>query len=241
MSSLQAYDNSLDYAYAPGLFPTMECLLKKPQAVRRVLIHSKAEDSQGIRQVMELCAKKNIRVEQADKALGRISGKDNCFAAAVFEKFQGQLEEQGPHMVLHHPSDQGNLGTILRTSLGFGLKNIAVIRPCADVFDPKVIRASMGAVFSLSLKVYETFDAYRAEFSRHCLYPFMLDGSVSLNAVSIQKPYALVFGNEGKGLPAEFAQMGQAVRIPHSHEIDSLNLSIAAAIGAYFFVNKEGL
>ena len=48
-------------------------------------------------------------------------------------------------------------------------------------------------------------------------------------------PFALIMGNEGSGLPAEFAQMGQAVRIPHSHDIDSLNLSIAAAIGMYAF------
>jgi len=53
----------------------------------------------------------------------------------------------------------------------------------------------------------------------------------------VQTPYALVFGNEGSGLPPEFAQMGQAVRIPHSNEIDSLNLSIAVGIGAYAFVH----
>lgn len=46
-------------------------------------------------------------------------------------------------------------------------------------------------------------------------------------------------GNEGSGLPAEFAAMGQPVRIPHNHEIDSLNLSIAAAIGMYAFANHE--
>ena len=49
--------------------------------------------------------------------------------------------------------------------------------------------------------------------------------------------YALVFGNEGSGLPSEFSKLGQAVRIPHSGEIDSLNLSIAVGIGAYAFVH----
>jgi len=45
----------------------------------------------------------------------------------------------------------------------------------------------------------------------------------------------LIFGNEGAGLPAEFSQLGQPVRIPHSNDIDSLNLSVAAAIGMYAF------
>jgi len=67
----------------------------------------------------------------------------------------------------------------------------------------------------------------------------MLDGSVMLEEAvdRLEKPYALVFGNEGSGLPPEFAQMGQAVRIPHNDKIDSLNLSIAVGIGAYAFVH----
>ena len=126
--------------------------------------------------------------------------------------------------------------------LGFGLRDIAIIRPAADVFDPHVVRASMGALFSLRVAQFDSFEAYRALFPAHKLYPFMLDGSVLLaDAVrNVQTPYALVFGNEGSGLPPAFAAMGQAVRIPHSGDIDSLNLAVAAAIGAYAFVQATG-
>ena len=77
------------------------------------------------------------------------------------------------------------------------------------------------------------------EHPTHALYPFMLDGSVMLEeaVAKVQHPFALIFGNEGSGLPPEFAEMGQAVRIPHNDKIDSLNLSIAAGIGAYAFVH----
>jgi len=240
MPSLQAYDAKLDYSYAPGVFPSMECLLNRPETVRRLLVHSQSQDSEGVQKLTALCQEKRIRVEVADKALSRISGKENCFAAAVFEKRPGQLEKSAPHVVLHNPSDFGNLGTILRTCLGFGVKSLAIIRPAADVFDPRVIRASMGAMFSLNVKVYDTFEDYRREFPEHTLYPFMLDGSCPLEeaAASPQKPFALVFGNEGRGLPPMFAQLGRAVRIPHSDQIDSLNLSIAAAIGIYTFMNR---
>ncbi len=241
MPSLQAYDVSLDYSYAPGVFPSLECLKLRPDTVRRLLVHSQSEKNEGVRTLVRLCEEMHIRVEEADKALSRISGKENCYAAVVFEKFQGTLPKDGPHVVLHHPSDAGNLGTILRTALGFSMTGIAIIRPAADVFDPKVIRASMGALFSLNVKLFDTFEAYRELCPGHTLYPFMLDGSCPLDeaAKSPRSPYALVFGNEGSGLPASFAQLGQAVRIPHSGRIDSLNLSVAAAVGMYAFRNRE--
>ena len=210
------------------------------QALR--LLTSEKAHGEGVEKLRAICREHNVREEVADKALRRISGKENCFAAMVFSKWQAELRPDLPHVVLHHPMDEGNLGTIQRTLLGLGIRDIAVIRPAADVFDPHVVRATMGAVFSLRVKQYEDFSLYRMEHPGHSLYPFMLDGSVLLEeaASRVQRPYALVFGNEGSGLPPEFAQMGQAVRIPHNNEIDSLNLSIAVGIGAYAFVHAAG-
>lgn len=100
----------------------------------------------------------------------------------------------------------------------------------------------MGSLFSLRVHVYDDFEDYRAAYPAHGLYPFMLDGSSSLPDVlagEIVQPYALIFGNEGSGLPASFAALGQPVRIPSNDRVDSLNLSIAAAIGIYGFTQKE--
>ena len=240
MPSLEAYHRALDYSYAPGVFPSLEAMKKRPEIVRRLLISSRTEESEGVRKLIELAEARRIRVETADKALGRISGKENCFAAAVFEKRPAALQTDTDHAVLHHISDQGNLGTILRTALGFGYHDIAIIRPAADVYDPKVVRASMGALFSLRVREYEDFDAYRREFPRHAAYPFMLDGSVSLDAAAkeAKRPCVLIFGNEGAGLPPEFSRIGQPVRIPSSDEVDSLNLAVAAAIGMYEFMER---
>lgn len=244
MPSLSPYKSDLDYAYAPGAFPAMECLLHRPECARRVLLHTKAEGTEAAEKLTALAEKLRIRVEIADKALARISGKENCFAAAVFAKFDDALVPGKPHVVLHNPSDCGNVGTILRTALGFGVEDIALIRPCVDVFDPRVVRASMGSLFSLRVHVYNTFEDYLADHPGRMLYPFMLDGSRSLPDVlegEVPAAWTLVFGNEGCGLPADFAHMGQPVRIPSNEKIDSLNLSIAAAIGIYGFTRKTGL
>ena len=176
-------------------------------------------------------------METADRVLARISGKENCFAAAVFEKFEDEPAADKPHVVLHNPGDSGNVGTILRTALGLGIEDVALIRPCVDVFDPKTVRASMGSVFSLRIKVYDSFEDYRAAFPDRPLYPFMLDASIPLQEAVKTKPpvWTLVFGNEGRGLPKEFASYGQAVRIESNDKVDSLNLAIAAGIGIYQF------
>ncbi len=241
MPSLSPYRAELDYAYAPGMFPAMECLLHRPDKARRVLLHSKSVGTEGAARLTELANQRHVRVEEADRALGRISAKENCFAAAVFEKFDDPLEDAKPHVVLHNPSDCGNVGTILRTALGFNVEDVALIRPCVDVFDPRVVRASMGSMFQLRIHVYDSFDEYRRDHPAHRLYPFMLDGSRSLPEVlaeDVPDRWTLVFGNEGSGLPREFAGMGQPVRIPSNERIDSLNLSIAAAIGIYGFTRK---
>ena len=235
MPSLEAYKRDLDYSYAPGIFPTIEALINAPGRVRRVLVSSQTGESEGLQRIEALCREHRVRIETADKALSRLSGKDNCYAAAVFSKSQADLDGKRNHLVLHHPSDAGNLGTMLRTALGFGYLDVVLIRPCTDVYHPHVVRASMGAIFSLRVREFDEFETYRSCYPDHALYPFMLKGSVPLSEAAAvpQKPFALVFGNEGSGLPDEFLEYGTPVRIPHSERIDSLNLSVAAAIGMY--------
>lgn len=241
MPSLSPYRPDLDYAYAPGIFPSMECLLHRPNCARRLLLHSRAEGREGADKLCQLAEQHHIRIEEADRALARISGKENCFAAVVFSKFDEPLRPGVPHVVLHHPSDCGNVGTILRTALGFGVEDIALIRPCVDVFDPRVVRASMGSLFQLRVRTYDRFEDYQAEHPSRPLYPFMLDGSRSLPDVlsaPVPEDWTLIFGNEGSGLPPAFAALGQPVRIPSNDRVDSLNLSIAAGIGIYGFTQR---
>ena len=236
--SLSAYKGDLDYSYAPGMFPSMECLTYRPEKVRRLLVHSSAAGREGTDRLRALAEKLGVRVEEADRALARISGKENCFAAAVFEKFEDEPDPGKPHVVLHNPGDSGNVGTILRTALGLGIEDAVLIRPCVDLFDPKTVRASMGSLFRLRVKVYDRFEDYRKAFPDRALYPFMLDASVPLGEAVREKPpvWTLVFGNEGRGLPKEFASLGQAVRIESNDKVDSLNLAIAAGIGIYEFM-----
>ena len=92
MPSLEGYKNELDYSYAPGIFPAIECLKNRPERVRRVLVHSGAAGREGVDKLTAMASQLGVRVEEADRVLARISGKDNCHAAAVFEKFSDELD-----------------------------------------------------------------------------------------------------------------------------------------------------
>ncbi|MCL2299324.1 MAG: TrmH family RNA methyltransferase, partial [Firmicutes bacterium] len=147
------------------------------------------------------------------------------------------------HIVLDSPADMGNLGAILRSAAAFHITDIAILGEAADIFHPKTIRASMGALFRLRFAMYESFEAYRQDFPHHACYPFMLGGQ-ALPEVLAQGDtplFALIFGNEARGLAPEYAAAGRAIRIPQSALVDSLNLPVAVGIGVHAFAEKYGL
>ena len=238
MAKLEPYGRKLTYSYCLGIYPALTLLEARPACCLRLLLHPAGMDSEGVEKLRTYCRALGIREEEAERVLRREAKKDNCFAALVFEKYEVVLEDDAPHVVLHNISDGGNLGTALRSCLGFGVRDVAVIRPCVDAFDPHVLRASMGAFYKMNVRGYDDFEAYRAAFPDHALYPFMLTGARGLDEVSRahgQKRYALVFGNEATGLPDVFAKMGEPVFIEQNDEIDSLNLGVSVALGVYAF------
>ena len=241
MPKLEPYSRKLDYSYQLGVFPSLMLLEARPECAMRLLLNSQGMENEGVAKLRARCAELGVREEIADRVLRRESKKDNCFAGLVFRKYDCALSPEQNHVVLCQISDNGNAGTAMRSLLGFGVRDVALVRPCVDVFDPHVLRASMGAFFKLRVRTYDSFEDYRAEHPDRTLYPFMLDGAQSLDAVAAQArpPFSLVFGNEQTGLPARFAGLGQTVLIPQSPEIDSLNLAVAVSVGTYVFTRNR--
>ena len=131
MEPLKPYKKGFDYSYTLGAFPTYELIKTKPEFVRAVYIHTSYTDKEN---VLKICRDKNIKVLTDDKLFHKISDKENCFVIGVLNKFESVLHDDKSHLVLVNPSNMGILGTILRTALGVGIKDIALITPCADVF-----------------------------------------------------------------------------------------------------------
>lgn len=226
------YEKELDYSYTFGMFPTLELLTHRPDRVRQVVTHSKGERGQGLARIAEHCAALGIPFETNDRAVERLAHKGNVYVFGVFEKYAAPLSKTENHVLLVNPSDNGNLGTIARTMLAFGFRDVALLEPAVDVFNPHVVRASMGATFALRFGYFSSLDAYRAAFS-HTLYPFMLDAPHELGKVAFRPPYTLTFGPEGAGLPSAYAEVGEAVVIPQGPLVESLNLGVAVGVALY--------
>lgn len=227
-----AYKKDSEVTYTLGATVTMEFLNMRPDLVEGVIVHPDFRSEDTLNKIKEICSANKIPLETAEKPFNILSKKGNCYVIAVIKKVKETIDN-GNHVVLVNPSDAGNMGTIIRTCAGFGITNIAVIPPAVDMYDPKTIRASMGAKARVKMEIFDSFEDYEKRFPDNKPYPFMLDGSTLLQKTTVEKPFALVFGNEASGLPHEFSQKGQPVRIEHTTNIDSLNLPTAAGIAIY--------
>lgn len=236
---IQRYKHDSSISWTLGATLTIELLKCRPNQVSRIFFNSKTEYSDEIKNLRNLCHINNIPIETNDKVFNVLSQKGNCFVIGEFRKYKGCLSDKS-HIVLVNPSDMGNLGTILRTATGFGINNIAIIKPGTDCFDPKVVRASMGAIFHVEIEYFESIKEYCDKFPNHARYAFMLSSSAkSLSEVKFKEPCSLVFGNEATGLPGDYTDFCEPVIIKHSSDIDSLNLSMAAGIAMFEFTRNN--
>lgn len=226
------YERDDPHAFTFGVFPTIELLQHQPEHVSEVLLHTAGARNEGVTKIKAICYEMGIRTTVDDKLVERLESKENTYAIGVFEKYEPELRADSNHVLLVNPSDMGNLGTTLRTLLGFGFRDLAIIKPAVDLFDPRTIRASMGALFQINFAYFDSLDSYQESFTHH-LYPFMTNGEVLLAEAGFRSPYTLIFGNESSGLSETYRKVGTSVTIPQSKAIDSLNLSVAIGIALY--------
>lgn len=231
------YKKENDYTYVWGAYPTMEWIRNSSRSVREVLV---SENFSEMEKLSDFCGVHSIPLRVSEKTIRRISPKENVYVTAVVEKSLPKIT-RGSHIVLHEVSDMGNLGTIVRSMLGFGLKDLVTIGNVADLYHPKAIRASMGAMASIHHMHFETLEQYQELYSDRPFYFFMLSahGLKSLYEVEKSEKFSLFFGNEGSGLPSQFDAFGTPVWIPQTAEVDSLNLTIAAGIAMYEFTKLD--
>ncbi len=141
-------------------------------------------------------------------------------------------------LALDGVQDPGNVGTMLRTALGFGAAGLVALKGTADLTNPKVIRSAMGASFRLpaAAATSEEFLAW-ARLQRSEIWVAEVTGETPERLLSSRRerpPLALVLGNEGAGVSQTFEEVADArVAIPISREVESLNVAVAAGILLY--------
>ncbi len=133
-------------------------------------------------------------------------------------------------LLLEDLQDPGNLGTIIRTADWFGIKQIIASPNSVDVYNPKVIQASMGSFTRVHI-IYQEIAEFMTQF-QGSLYSADMHG-VSIYTMKKKYPFALVMGNEGNGLSQEIINQTEVVSIPNfspKNRAESLNVSIATSV-----------
>jgi len=227
---IKPYRKESPVSYTEGFFPTFEMLRYHPESFERLYVALDAVDSDGLKKLKEQISDPE-RIVVSAKPFEVLKCKENAHVLGVFKKFVTRLDPKQDHLLLVSPSDMGNLGNAMRTLLAFGFHDLAVVEPAADLFSPKTVRASMGAIFHLRMETFKTYEDYRKAYPR-AVYPFVLAKSKPLSEVTFDSPCALAFGNEATGLPKEIYNEND-VRIEQSDEVDSLNLTTSIAVALY--------
>ncbi len=139
-------------------------------------------------------------------------------------------------LVLETIQDPGNLGTMLRAGEGAGLTGIIADSGTADIYNPKVIRSTMGSIFRVPVVYVQDLRETIRELKRQQVQVCAahLGGSVSYDTADYSGANAFLIGNEARGLTDETAALAdRAVRIPMLGQVESLNAAVAASVLMY--------
>ena len=139
-------------------------------------------------------------------------------------------------VVLENLQDPGNMGTIIRTCNAAGIKNLVTVGYCTDIFSPKVVRSSMGGIFNIKIKSFNTAKDAVLFFKDHNIatYALTLNGDICLYDMKKWKGVALFAGNESNGLETNTVNMcDNKIKIPMPGDSESLNVSVALSLAVF--------
>ena len=137
--------------------------------------------------------------------------------------------------------DPGNLGTILRTADSANLKQIILSSDCADSYNPKVVRSTMGAIFRMNIITTDNLEKTLQMMRKHKfdVVATSLEATQSVYDIDYRKK-VIVIGNESKGVSKEIQDLADIkVKIPMLGKTESLNASVAASIMIYEYVRGK--
>ncbi|MFZ2970369.1 MAG: RNA methyltransferase [Minisyncoccia bacterium] len=151
--------------------------------------------------------------------------------AAVYSKPENKIDLAKPVVYLNAINDPGNLGTILRSALAFGLKNIVIDEHSADIYNPKTISAAKDAIFKLNVEFDKEQKILKEIKKIMPIISTRLEKSSGLDILKRQKVLGIVLGSESHGVDIKIQNLSDDfIRIPMSNEIESLNVASSAAI-----------
>ncbi len=157
-----------------------------------------------------------------------------CVVKALDKKSHfDKIIKNGIIVALDNIQDPSNLGTILRTADAFGISGVVLSSDCCDIYSPKVVRGSMGAIFRIPFMIADNLSDFILQFNRiGTSFACVLDkDAVTVDNTKFDSPVLAVIGNEGNGVSKEVIDVCKhKLYIPMKNNAESLNAAVAASI-----------
>lgn len=196
-----------------------------------------------VKKIKETSGKNFLISEKISKLISDTDTPQGIFCICELPHDTGVFRSEFDRIVLlENIQNPSNLGSILRTCDAFGIKNVAVSSSGCDVFNPKVLRGSMGAVFRLNIFFFEDTsqivkNLQNNGFNIYATVPH--NDSDIVGKIEFSGKCGIILGNEGNGLTqgAIKACFGR-ITIPMSKDAESLNVAVAAGILIWEIMNR---
>lgn len=146
-------------------------------------------------------------------------------------------------LIAEAPEKPGNIGALLRTADAAGVDAFVLANPKTDLYNPNIIRSSVGGIFTTKIATGSTEDIIRFLKARHIkIYSAILQEAIPFTQADYCGPTAIVLGTEADGLSESWRNVSEAnIKIPMNGTIDSLNLSVSAGIIIYEAIRQRSL
>ncbi|MDR2941987.1 MAG: RNA methyltransferase [Treponema sp.] len=181
-------------------------------------------------------------IEMSDKLYNELSEKTDpsemLITAKIKKNTLDDIHKENPFIILFdRPSDYGNLGSIIRSANSFNADGLFIMGHGADIYEPKVIRASMGSVFFTKIVTIESMEILTGYIKTQKMENNMeiigtdSTGDISIKDCKIKRPVMVIIGNEAKGMSIGLKEISdRIIKIPIEGNVNSLNVSCAASI-----------
>jgi TrmH family RNA methyltransferase len=222
----------------------IECIkqaINSNMEITRIIIRNTNELSNWGKSIIKQY--KNVKtIEMSEKLYNELSDKINPSEMLITAKIKrstlDDIQTKTPFLILFdRPSDYGNLGSIIRSANAFNVDGILIMGHGVDIYDPKVIRASLGSIFFTKIITIESMKLLN-EYIKKLKAENNIEiigtdssGSVLIKENTLKRPVMIIIGNEAKGMSIKLKEIcDKIIRIPTEGNINSLNVSCAASI-----------
>src|SRR5690554_1475474 len=164
------------------------------------------------------------------KSISSLKTPNKILAMCRFHSPFGELDFNKSILALDEISDPGNLGTILRLADWFGIDQIVCAPGSVDVYNPKVVQATMGSIFRVQMFTANVHDVMKNAPKEMAVFIADMEGE-SLYEINVTSPFMLIMGSEAHGVRAEVINYAKSiVSIPRFGSGESLNVAVSTGI-----------